>query len=150
MHLIDNRQRRWLAERFIAFPVVCQRIDHDALHRSCSIVASPACSPSVVVFGHNHAASIRIEKNLVRIEAETAVRVEWTVDSISVELSGLNAGHKYMPIMICAVGKRIDTYHLRRLRIVFPVEEQQLDSCSLAGEDAKVHALAGDRGPERI
>jgi hypothetical protein len=80
------------------------------------------------MFRDNHAASIRIEKNLVGIETKTAVRVEWTVHSISIKLSGLNAGHKNMPIVICAVGKRIETDHIRGLRVVFPVEQQQLDS----------------------
>ena len=50
------------------------------------------------------------------------------MDSISVELSGVDARHKHVPIMICAVGIWIDSDHMYRLRIIFPVEEQQLDS----------------------
>src|SRR5690348_9509526 len=56
MHLIDNGQRRWLAWRFIAFPVVFQGIDHDALHRGCSIAPWLMRSLSVVAFGDSHAA----------------------------------------------------------------------------------------------
>src|SRR6202008_1135449 len=58
MHLIYDRQGRWSAEWFIAFPVVCQRIDHNALHRSYRVVASLTCSISSVISGDNYPAAI--------------------------------------------------------------------------------------------
>ena len=87
MHLINEGKRCWLAKRCIAFPVVFRRIDYNALHRSCSVVPWLACGLSAVVVGDNHAASIGIEKNLVGIETQTIVGIEWTVDPISIELS---------------------------------------------------------------
>jgi hypothetical protein len=68
--------------------------------------------------------------------------------AIGVDLPRPNAGHEDVPVVIRAVGGGIDSNHARGRRVVFPVEEQQLDTRAAAGEDAEVDSVLEDRSAE--
>jgi hypothetical protein len=79
-------------------------IHHHALHRRGGVVAFEARGIAAVILGNNHAAPIRIEQNLGGIEPHPVRGIERPVDAIAVKLPGLHARHKYVPIMVGAVG----------------------------------------------
>src|SRR3954466_13469742 len=89
------------------------------------------CSVPVVSFGNHDPAPVRIEQNFFGVETQTSGRIKRSMDSIPIEVSRANAGHKHMPIVIGAIGNGIDSDHIGRLRIVLPIEEKNLTAVAL-------------------
>ncbi len=104
MHFIYDRSRGRSIEWHVTFPIVCTGIDHDALHRHRRIVTLLPCRFATVVLRNNRGASIWVDEDFVRIEAQSTSRIQWTFNSISVELPSFHIRHEYMPIVICSVG----------------------------------------------
>ena len=54
-----------------------------------------------------------------------------------------------MPVVVRTVSGRIEAHHARRPGVIFPVKQQQLYTCSAAGEHAKIEATVNDGGAKR-
>src|SRR5438309_10944907 len=149
MHLVDDGLRRWTSERHIALPVVCRRVQYNAFHCRCSVVPMSTCCVPVVCFGDRDSMPVRIEQNFFGVETHTSGRIKRSMESIPIELSRANAGHKHMPIVIGAIGNGIDSDDIGRLCIVLPIEEKNLNSGSFTGKYAEVYSVARNDGAER-
>src|SRR5882672_4882869 len=92
------------------------------------------------------AARVRIEQELVGIEAMTLFGLVGTVDAISVELPGTKLRQVAVPHEIGALAQR------DALQLPFPglVEEAQLHLLGVAREESEVHAFSVPRGAERM
>ena len=77
--------------------------------------------------GHDDGAPVGVEQHLARIETQAALGIERTEGAIRVELSGTDAGHENVPVMVGAVRARIEVDHPCRLRRRGIIEQQQLD-----------------------
>ncbi len=140
----DGRQ-----QRRVALPVVGGRIDDHALHRSRGIVAGLAGGGAAVAIRHHDAPAIGVEKDLRGIEAQAVRGLERPVDAIAIDLARPQAGDEHVPVVVGAIGGRVDPDHARWLRVVDAVEEQQLDPGRVLGEHAEVHPVGAGRRPER-
>ncbi len=149
VHLVDNGLCRWALQRCITLPVVCARIDHNALHRGCSIVPGFTRRLAVVVCGDDHTSAIGVEKHFVAIKAQTNCGIHWSVNPVGIDLARLYVVHKDVPVMISTVCGRIDVDNARRTGLVFAVEQHKFDARRLAGEQAEAHAGAAHRGAQR-
>src|SRR5258706_4200211 len=87
------------------------------------------------------AARVRIEQELVGIEAVTLFGLVGTVDAISVELPGTKLRQVTVPHEIGALAQR------DALQLPFPglVEEAQLQLLRIAPDECEVHALSVPR-----
>ena len=90
VHFVDDGPRGGPVERRVAFPIVRTRIDDDTLHRRCTIVAFVSRSVATVILRNNGAASVWIEEDFGRIEAHSARRIVWPLNSIAVDLRRLS------------------------------------------------------------
>ena len=133
----------------VAFPVVCGWIDYDALHRRGGIVAFEARGIAAVIAGDGYGAPIGIKQNLRGIEPHAVDGIIRPVDAVAVELAGLHAGHKYMPVMVCAVADEIDGDDARGPGIVFPLEQKQLHGGGVARIQAEIGAPGNEGSAER-
>ena len=88
----------------VAFPIVCTRLNGDALHRHRGIVTFLSRNIATVALGDNGAASIGVDEDLGRIEAHSAWRIESPLKSVAVDLPFFHARHKYVPVVVRAVG----------------------------------------------
>src|SRR5262249_39512801 len=88
VHLVDDRSRGRTAEWRVFFPIVRGWIDDDALHRGRRVVAVTRRPGSTVAARYGHAASVRIEQDLHRIEAMAVLRIGWAPNAVGVELPG--------------------------------------------------------------
>ena len=149
VQLVDDRFRERPPQRCVAFPVVTAGIRDHALHRTCDVVAGAARGAAAVVVGHRHRQAVRIEQHLLRIESEPAFRRGCAVGAVRVDLSCGQAGHERMPVVIRAVGSRIERDRLGGLGRLRAVEQQELDQVGVLGEHAEVDAARGRRGAER-
>ena len=76
-------------------------------------MAVAALSPSArgglaaVAFRNRHGAAVRIQEEFGRIEAQSGGRLERPFDAIAVDLARLRARHEHVPVVIGAVGCRI-------------------------------------------
>src|SRR5258705_7267690 len=104
MHLIYDRPVGWPIEWRVAFPIVCTRINDDALQRHRGIVTFPLCRFATVVLGNYRGASIRVNEDFVRIEAHSTTRIKWPLNSIAVDLTCCHTRYEYMPVVIRTVG----------------------------------------------
>src|SRR3954466_1840587 len=91
MHFVDDSTRSGPVERRVAFPIVCTRINDDALHRYCGIVAFFSRSFATIVLRNSGAASIWVDEEFGRIEAHSIFRIEWSLNSIAVDLPSFHA-----------------------------------------------------------
>src|SRR5437899_7555757 len=104
MHFVDDGPRGGPVERRVAFPIVRTWINHHILHRRRAIVAFLSRSVATIVLRHNGAASIGIEEDFGGIEAHSARGIEWSLNSIAVNLPRFDTGHEYVPIVVGMVG----------------------------------------------
>ncbi len=86
---------------------------------------------------------VRIGQQLGRVAAQPAGRVVRTVDAVAVGLPGGDPGQEQVPDE-AGLAHEVVAGFLAGL-----VEEAQLDAVRQAREHAEVHALPGQRGPER-
>src|SRR5262245_30071870 len=127
MHFVNNGLRRGSLERRVAFPIVGMRIHHDALHRPRGIVTFVSGSLATVALRNYYAPSVWVEKHFGRIEAHSTRRIEFSINSISVDLPCFHAWHEHVPIVICAAGCRIDLDDTRGPGIIDAIKQEQLD-----------------------
>ena len=86
---------------------------------------------------------VRVGQQLGRVAAQPAGRVVRTVDAVAVGLPGGDPGQEQVPDE-AGLAHEVVAGFLAGL-----VEEAQLDAVRQAREHAEVHALPGQRGPER-
>ena len=103
------------------------RVDDDALHGGRRVVAFVAGGFAVVVLGEDDRAGIRIEEELFAIEAKADLGDAGAVDAVAVELAGFHAVDEDVPVVVGAVGRRVDADRSRGLGVVLMIEEQELD-----------------------
>ena len=104
-----------MSQRAIALPVVIRRIDDNALHRYRCVVCVPAGAIAVIALWDDDASAVRIEQDLVAIEPVSVLGVVRTVGAVGVDLSGLDAGHEDVPVVVRPVGVRIEADRARRV-----------------------------------
>jgi hypothetical protein len=150
VHLVHDGLRGRPPQRGVAFPVVRSRIDHHALHRGRTVVTCRAGRGAIVAIRDRHATTIRVKQDLGGVEAHTVRRIPRALDAIAVDLAWRHARDEHVPVVVGAIGGRVDPDHPRGLRAVVDViEQQQLDSGGVLGEHAEVHAVAARRRSER-
>src|SRR5207247_8146123 len=93
--------------------------------------------------------TVRIEQHFSAIEPMSVLGLVWAGDAVAVDLSSLDARHEDVPVVIRAVGVRIETNRARRTRILRPIEEEQVHARRGAREDAEIDAGGRDRGTKR-
>src|SRR5262245_7063770 len=97
VHLVDNRSRGRMLQERVALPIVSRGIHYHALHcRRAVIVWPPRCVPAVI-FWDAHAAAIRVKKDFIAIEPHSVCRIKQPLNSITVDLPGLNLRDEGMP-----------------------------------------------------
>src|SRR5262249_39508451 len=141
--------RRRNAHGHIIFPIERVGIDYHAFHCGCSVVASTTGSVAAVALGNDYAAAVGVEENFGRIEPPATRGVEWSLDSIAVDLPWLYVRHEHVPVVVCAVGERIEANHAHRLDAIVLIKEQQLHAARMTGENAEVDAAIGCCSSER-
>ena len=104
MHFVDDRLRRRPVKRRVAFPIVRTRLDHHTFHGRRAIVAFLPSRFATVILRNNGGASIWIEEDFGRIESHSTRRIVGPLSSIAVYLPCSHARHKYVPVVIRAVG----------------------------------------------
>src|SRR5262245_1440354 len=104
MHFIYDGLRGEPIEWRVSFPIVCVRINDNALHSRRGIVTSLSRRFATVVLRNNGAASIWVDEDFSGIEAHSTRRIEWPLNSIAVDLPGFHARHEDVPIVISAAG----------------------------------------------
>jgi hypothetical protein len=107
-------------------------IDNLVLHGSCRVVTGMTCRFTIVVFRNDYTSAVRIEEKFRRIEAKSLRRIEGTLDTVCIDLTGLNVRKKDVPIVVSMVGIRIETDYPGRLPAVFMIEKQQLHTLGIA------------------
>jgi hypothetical protein len=118
---------------------------------SSSRSASSATSPLGGVYGRTFAASqrigpldrlgVRIDEQLVRVEAVALVGRVGAVDAEAVALPGPDAGQVAVPLQDGALGER------DALLVVVVVEQAQLDALAVLAEDREVRAVPSHVAP---
>src|SRR4051794_9575494 len=104
---------------------------------------------AVVAAGHCHGAGVRVEEDLRGVEPHPARRVPRPFDAVAVGLAGRHAGDEGVPVVVGAVGDRVEADGPSGRRVVDAVEQQQLDPGGVPREEAEVGPVAAGRGPER-
>src|SRR5215472_948729 len=128
MHLIDDGPGGWAFQRRITFPIVRRWVHHDALHCGRGIVAFLTGGNTTIPFRYHDTATIWIEQQFVVIKARSLPRLVRAVSTIPVDLPRLNTRYEDVPIMVGAVGRRIEDDYTCRLCIVRLVKEQQINA----------------------
>src|SRR5260221_2055636 len=108
VHLVNDRSRCHVSERRVALPIVSGGIDYYALHCASAVVAWPPASFSTVILRNNDFAAVRVEKDLGAIEAHAAYGIKPSLDSVAVDLPWLDLRDERVPIMVGAVGCRVE------------------------------------------
>jgi len=88
-----------------------------------------------------NALSVRVNQHFVAVKAIAVVRLTRTIDAISVELSGYDAGHKDMPVMRSTVDLRTELYDSVRLLGFGMIKQYDLDSCGMRRENAEIRTI---------
>jgi hypothetical protein len=94
-----------------------------------------------------HRLRVRVEEQLVRVEAMPLLGRPGPVHAVAVELPGAYVGQARVPDVVGALDE-LDP--LGRLLGVRAVEEAELDPCGVAGEQREVHAFPVPGRTERI
>src|SRR5882672_2635118 len=102
VHLIDDGPGGWVLKGFVALPIVRGGIHHHALHRCRTVVTGPPPCFTAVIPRDRHSAAIRVEKDLRAIEPHPVCGIRRSLNSITVDLAGLNCRHEGMPVVISA------------------------------------------------
>ena len=148
VQLVDDGLGERPAQRPVALPVIAAGVGDDALHRRRGVAARPARGPAVEVRRHGDRQPVRIEQDLVAVEALAPFRLERPVGAVGVDLSGSQAGHHGMPVVVRPMGGRAERNDSRRRGRRLVIEQQQLDERRVLREDAEVDAARHDGGAE--
>src|SRR5262245_42389255 len=103
VELVHDGPRRRTLQRGVALPVVHGHIEDDALHRRPRVVTRVARVVPSVRLWNCHSTAVRIQKNLGRIEAHPARRIEWALDAIAVYLTWFHLRHECVPVVIRSI-----------------------------------------------
>src|SRR5262249_30291589 len=104
MQFVDDSPRGGPIEGPVALPIVRPRVRPHTFHCRRAIVAFLPSRFATVILRNNGGASIGIEEDFARIEAHSTRRIVGPLSSIAVDLPCSHAGHKYVPVVIRAVG----------------------------------------------
>lgn len=88
-----------------------------------------------------------VEENFGGVESHAARWVPWPLGAIAIELTCRYAGDKHMPVVLRAIGGRIDADCARCLGVI-DVLEAQLNPCRMLRVDTGVTPLAVRRRPQ--
>ena len=149
MHLINDRFRKGSAERGIPLPVIRAGVDDNALRCRRGIVPPVPCGLTAASCRPGNTFPVRVEQHLVRVETQPPLGVEWPGNAVAVDLARGDAGDKDVPIMVGPVGLWIEIDDSSRLWGVNVVEQHQLRSCAVLGENAKIGAAGYERCSQR-
>jgi hypothetical protein len=98
MQLVYYGLDKWPLERQVALPVVGTRIGYDGFHRNCGVV-----STSAVSIRNGDRSTIGIQENLISIEAQSTLRLEWAQSSERIDLTRQQVRYEDMPVVIGTV-----------------------------------------------
>src|SRR5262249_52289840 len=106
-------------------------------------------SNTTIPFRHDDPAAIGIEQDLPVIKTHALPWIKRTMGTETIDLSWLNAGKVYMPVMIGAVRLGVESDDVRWLGIIKLIEQQQLYLGGITRVHAEVHAAGCDGRAER-
>jgi hypothetical protein len=149
VHLVDDGRGEGSAQRRVTLPIVDIGIDHHTLHGDGILLTILARRVARISVGHDDGATVGIEEHLGGVETQTALGIEGAVGAIGINLSGTDAWHKDVPVMIGAMRARIELDHARRMRGGGIIEQQEVHPARLPREHAEIDAPGENGGTER-
>ena len=149
VQFIDHEIAERPAKGFILFPVILTAVDHDASHGHRLVVVRSAGGFAIVKMRADRA-TVRINENFAAVVAVADFGTEWAIDSIGVDLTSGKTGNLNVPVMPRPIQKGIECDDGAGPRRGAGIEEQEIDSIGMGGEEAKVDAVVGERGAQWI
>ncbi len=149
VRLVDDRVRGVNVRRRDAFPVVVGEVHDEALHGRLAVVVWTRGLVPRPVLPVNDAQGVGVEEDLLHVEAVPVPGLMGSVDAIGVDLALADPLDEDVPVIEGLVDPRVEPDRLERLRVVEPVEEQQLDRGRALREEREVDSARGDARPER-
>ena len=150
VHFIDHRFVERMLERCVALPVIVARIDDDALFRAGAVVLSTLGLFAGPVRPIDDLACIRVQQDLVGVEAMPHVWSIGTIHSVGIDLPRGQAMHENVPIVERAMYSRVERDRMAGLGVVKAIEQQQFNGRGVPGKERKVHALRIYSCAERV
>ena len=156
MQLVDDGLVQRRAGRTIAAPVEGVRIDHPRLGHAARAVADVLAPllggaateavdlAAVAQLAHEHA-GVRIEQQLVLVEAMALARRIAPVDAIPIDQAGAHAGQEAVPDIASTCRQR----EPRQLAPPGCIEQAELHRLGVGREQREVDAVAGPGGAHR-
>jgi len=92
---------------------------------------------------------IRIQQYLVRIETQPSRGIEQSGDAVGIDLTRDDAWYKDVPVMVGAVGPRVEIDDPKGHRRVHVLEQQQLRCGTVLGEHTEIGAAGDESGTKR-
>ena len=123
VHLVNDGRGKIPTQRLITLPIVSAGIEHRAFHGDRAALSVSARAVAGIRLGHDHGAPVRVEQSLARIETQALLGIEGAEGAIGVELSGADAGHENVPVVVRTVLARIERNHMRRMRVRSTIEK---------------------------
>src|SRR5262249_32639863 len=115
-----------------------------------TVVARLSRGGAVIARRNHDAPAVGIEEYLARVEAHPVRRIERALDAIAVQLPGPDVRDEYVPVVVRAVGYRIEPNEARGLWVVDTIEQEELYSRCVSREQAPVDATEdGGRAQRR-
>ncbi len=157
VHLVDDRVVPRRAGMLVIAPGECG-IDHLALRHAERVIApverqiAPRTADAIAEVRvrprqlTDDRLRVRIEQELVRVEAVSLLRLIGSVHAISIQFSGARFGQIAMPHLISLFAQP----HALQLAAAAAVEQAQLDALSVFGKQREIDALAVPGGALRI
>lgn len=90
---------------------------------------------AVVASRHDDRTTVRIQEHLAGVEPGAIRWIEGSVRPEGVDLTRLQSGNEYVPVVIRPVGERVQVYDTCRLRGIYLVEQQKIDAGGALRED---------------
>src|ERR1700719_3516816 len=149
VHLVNDGARSRPLEGSVTLPIVQTGVYHDVLHRGPAVVTLTSRGLAAIVLGNYDTPSIWVQQDLGGIKAHAGAGIKAALHPIPVKLAWFQIRHKYMPVIVGAIGRPIDCDHACRARIIFAVEEQQLDARGAPRKNTEVDALRNNSSAER-
>jgi hypothetical protein len=120
MQLVYYGLDEWPLERQVTLPVIGTRICCDGLHCTFSLVCK-----AVVCLRDGDRSTIGIQQNLIYIEAQSALRLEWAKSSEGIDLTRGQVRYKDVPVVIGAVLARRQGNDSLWFDRILTIEQQQ-------------------------
>ena len=149
VHLVDDGLGEWPARSGVALPVIRAGIDDHALESRRGVVARLTRRVATAARRPCYTLAVWIEQHLVAVEAQALAGVVRTIGAKRIQLSRPQTRHEGVPVVVGALGARVQVDHMRGLGIVHAVEEEKLNRCAVLREDAEVDAARTERRTER-